>query len=81
MCWFLDIGDARLTSGLQRYAKLCWGNETINTANQTKDLAMAHTILANSGLKRNGSITAAFKHIRKSSITYSHRQLTYTKTR
>jgi len=69
---FLDTGDARSTSGLWRHAKLCWGNETVNAADQTKDLAATHTILVNSGLKRNGSITAAFEHIGKSSITYSH---------
>jgi hypothetical protein len=59
---------------------MCWGNETINTANRTKDLSAAHTILV-SGLKRSGSITDAFEQIRKSLITYSHCQLTYTKTR
>jgi hypothetical protein len=78
---FLDTGDARLTSGLRQHAKICWGNETVNTADRTKDLAAACTILANSGLKRNGSITAAFERIGKSSITYLHHQLTYTETR
>jgi len=78
---FLDTGDARLTSGLRRHAKQCWGNETVNAADRTKDLTAARTILANSGLKRNGSITAAFERIGKSSVTYSHRQLTYTETR
>jgi hypothetical protein len=78
---FLDTGDARLTSGLRRHAKMCWGKETVNAADKTKDLAAARTILANSGLKRNGSITAAFERIGKPSITYSHRQLTYMETR
>src|SRR6266851_1646614 len=78
---FLDTGNARSTSRLQRHAKMCWGEETVNAADKTKDLAATCTILANSGLKRNGSITAAFEHIRKPSITYSHHQLTYTETR
>jgi hypothetical protein len=37
--WFLDTGDARSTSGLQRHAKQCWGDETVNAADRTKDLA------------------------------------------
>ena len=77
---FLDTGDARSTSGLRRHAKMCWGDETVNAANRSKDLLAARTILG-SGLKRSGSITAAFERIGKSSITYSHRQLTYTETR
>ena len=78
---FLDTGDARLTSGLWRHAKQCWGDETVNAADRTKDLTAARTILANSGLKWNGSIMAAFERIGKSSVTYSHHQLTYTETR
>jgi len=78
---FLDTRDARSTSGLWHHAKMCWGEETVNTADKTKDLAATCTILANSGLKRNSSITAAFKHIGRPSITFSHHQLTYTETR
>jgi len=78
---FLDTGDARSTSGLRRHAKQCWGDEAVNAADRTKDLAAARTILVKSGLKRNGSITAAFERIGKSSVTYLHRQLTYTETR
>jgi len=77
---FLDTGNARSTSGLQRHAKMCWGDETVNAADRSKDLSAARTILG-SGLKRSSSITAAFEQIRKLSITYSHRQLTYTETR
>ena len=78
---FLDTGDARSTSGLQWHAKQCWGDKTVNAADRTRDLAATCTILADSSLKRNGSITAAFECIRKSSITYSHHQLTYIETR
>jgi hypothetical protein len=81
VCHFLDTGDARLTSGLQHHAKMCWGEETVNAADKTKDLVATRTILGNSGLKRNGSITAAFEHIGKPSITYSHCQLIYMETR
>ena len=59
---------------------MCWGDETVNAADRTKDLSAACTILV-SGLKRSGSIMAAFERIGKSLITYSHRQLTYTETR
>jgi hypothetical protein len=59
---------------------MCWGDKTVNAADRTKDLLAAHTILV-SGLKRSGSIMAAFERIGKSSITYSHCQLTYTETR
>jgi hypothetical protein len=51
---------------------MCWGKEMVNAADKTKNLAATHTILANSSLKRNGSITAAFEHIGKPSTTYSH---------
>ena len=78
---FLDTGDARSTSGLRRHAKQCWGDEAVNTADRTKDLAAACTVLVKSGLKQNSSITAAFERIGKSLVTYSHRQLTYTETR
>jgi len=78
---FLDTGDARSTSGLRRHAKMCWGDEAVSAADNTRDLEGAHTVLAKSGLKRNGSITQAFERIGKQRVTYSHRQLTYTETR
>jgi hypothetical protein len=81
VCRFLDTRDTRSTSRLWHHAKMCWGKETVNAVDKTKDLAAARTILANSGLKRNGSITAAFERIGKPSITFSHHQLTYTETR
>jgi len=70
---FLDTGDAKSTSGLRRHAKMCWGDETVTAADNTKDLNGARYILANkSGLQRNGSITAAFKRIGKEKVTYLH---------
>src|SRR6267154_1298393 len=81
VCRFLDTGDAKLTSGLHRHVRMCWGDEAINAAAKTKDLDGACTALAKSGLKRNGSITATFEHICKEVVSYSHRQHTYTEMR
>jgi hypothetical protein len=78
---FLDTGDARSTSGLRRHAKMCWGEEAVSAADNTKDLDGARAVLAKSGLKRNGSITQAFERIGKDKVSYSHRQHTYTETR
>ena len=79
---FLDTGDAKLTSGLRQHSKMCWGDETITAADNTKDLNGACYVLTNkSGLQRNGSITMAFECIGKEKVTYSHRQHTYTETR
>jgi hypothetical protein len=78
---FLDTGDAKSTSGLRRHAKMCWGDEAVSAADNTRDLDGACAVLAKSGLKRNGSITEAFEHIGKEKVTYSHRQHTYTQTR
>ncbi len=52
---------------------MCWGEEAVSAADNTKDLDGAHTILAKSGLKKNRSITEAFDHIGKEKVTYSHR--------
>ena len=81
VCHFLDTGDAKSTSGLCRHAKMCWGDEAVSATDKTKDLEGAREVLANSGVKRNGSITAAFAQIYKEKVTYSHRQYTYTETR
>jgi hypothetical protein len=78
---FLDTGDAKSTSGLRRHAKMCWGEEAVNAADNTKNLDGARTVLAKAGLKRNGSITEAFEHISKEKVSYSHCQHTYTETR
>jgi hypothetical protein len=78
---FLDTGDAKSTSSLRRHVKMCWGDEAVSAADNTKDLDGARTVLAKSGLKRNGSITDAFERIGKEKVSYSHRQHTYTETR
>ena len=70
---FLNTGDAKLTSSLRRHAKMCWGDEAVSAADNTKDLEGACSILAKLGLKRNGSITQAFERIGKEKTSYSHR--------
>ena len=78
---FLDTGDAKSTSSLRRHARMCWGDEAVSAADNTRDLDGARTVLAKSGLKRNGSITEAFERIGKETVTYSHRPHSYTETR
>ena len=78
---FLDTGDAKSTSSLRRHVKMCWGDEAVSAADNTKDLEGACSILAKSGLKRNGSITQAFERIGKEKAFYLHHQYTYTETR
>ena len=38
---FLNTGDARSTSGLCYHAKMCWGEDTVSTADKTADLKEA----------------------------------------
>ena len=78
---FLDKGDAKSTSGLRRHAKLCWGDEAVDSADRTQDLDGARAALKKSGVKRNGSITEVFARLYKEKVTYSHRPFTYTETR
>jgi hypothetical protein len=78
---FLDTGDAKSTSGLRRHAKMCWGDEAVEAADQTKDLNGARVALAKVGAKRSGSITEAFARIGVGKVTFSNHQYTYTETR
>lgn len=39
--WFLDTGDAKLTSNLCRHAKVCWGEEAVLVADNTQDMKTA----------------------------------------
>ena len=54
---FLDKGDANSTGNLRKHAKICWGDEAVETADATKDLDAAKEVLVKSGI-RDGSITA-----------------------
>ena len=77
---FLDKGDANSTSNLCKHAKICWGDEAVETADATKDLDAAREVLAKTKL-RDGSITAEFARIGKGKITFSHREHTKTEAR
>jgi len=77
---YLDKGDAKSTSGLRRHAIKCWGAEMVKSADGTKDLEAACTILLKSKL-RDGTIMAEFEGIGKGKVTYSHRQHTSNEAR
>jgi hypothetical protein len=80
VCQYLDKGDARSTSGLRHHATKCWGAEAVKSADGTKDLEAARTVLLNTKL-RDGTITAQFERIGRGKVTYSHRQHTSTEAR
>ncbi|KAG2751361.1 hypothetical protein P692DRAFT_20727481, partial [Suillus brevipes Sb2] len=75
---FLDKKDAKSTSNMQKHAKICWGEETVKLADETKNSQEARTII--SGAK-DGSITVSFKRTGKGKVTYSHWQHTRTETK
>ncbi|KAG1857367.1 hypothetical protein DFJ58DRAFT_659107, partial [Suillus subalutaceus] len=75
---YLDKKDAKSTSNMQKHAKICWGEETVKLADETKNAQEACTII--SGAK-DGSITASFERTGKGKVTYSHRQHTRTETK
>jgi hypothetical protein len=66
-------------SNLQQHAKICWGEEAVEAASQTKDVHVAQDAMSKAKPK-DGSITAVFERISKTKITYSHRQHTKTKS-
>ncbi|KAG1797936.1 hypothetical protein EV424DRAFT_1265608, partial [Suillus variegatus] len=75
---FLDKKDAKSTSNMRKHAKICWGEETVKLADETKNSQEAHTII--SGAK-DSSITASFERTGKGKVTYLHRQHTRTETK
>ena len=77
---FLDKGDVNSTSNLHKHAKICWGDEAVETADATKDLDAAREVLAKTKL-HDGSITVEFACIRKGKITFSHCEHTKTEVR
>lgn len=77
---YLDTSDAKSTSNLRRHAKVCWGEEAVEAASQTKDVHAARDAMSKAKPK-DGSITAVFERIGKTKITYSHRQHTKTESR
>lgn len=73
--WFLDKGDAKSTSNLHCHAKLCWGEETVSAADDTRDANTTHEALQHNK-KLDGSITSVFQCTGKGQVTYSHHQHT-----
>lgn len=78
---FVDKRDAASTSNLRKHAKICWGEDVVRAADETKDLKLASGIVAKSGLG-NALITAMFERAKgKGAVTYSHTQHTKTETK
>jgi hypothetical protein len=77
---FLDKGDRKSTSNLRKHAKICWGSETVEAADDTRDVDAAREILSKTKL-RDGSIIAEFARIGKGKVTFSTRQHTKTEAR
>lgn len=77
---FLDKGDAKSTSNLRRHAKICWGSETVEAADDTQDIEAARVALR-AVKTTNGSITAAFQQVAQGKAIYSHRQHTKNEAR
>ena len=75
---YLDTSDAKSTSNLRKHAKICWGEEAVAAADQTRDVNAAREAL---GKVKDGSITEAFERVAKGKVTYSHRQHTTTESR
>lgn len=75
---YLDTSDAKSTGNLRKHARVCWGEETVAAADQTRDINAARDAL---GKRKDGSITEAFERLAKTNVTYSHRQHTTTETR
>ena len=58
VCCYLDTDDAKSTGNLHKHAKVCWGEETVATADQTQHVEAAHEALKK---RKDGSITEAFE--------------------
>jgi hypothetical protein len=77
---YLDTGDAKSTSNLRKHAKICWGEDVVAAADDTRNVHAAREALGK--VKSvNSSITETFKQAAKGKVTYSHRQHTTTEAR
>ena len=72
---YLDMGDAKSTGNLRKHAKVCWEEETVATADQTRHVEAAREALKK---RKDGSITEAFEQVARGKVSYSHRQHTTT---
>jgi len=77
---YLDKADAKSTGNLRKHAKKCWGIETVEAADKTKDASEARQSGITSG-HPNGSITGLFERVGKGKGTFSHRQHTKMETK
>ena len=69
--------DAKSTGNLRKHAKLCWGMDIIDKADDAKDIASIHKGLATAQKTRDGLITASFERIGKGKVMYTTCQHTY----
>ena len=76
---YLDTGDAKSTGNLHKHAKLCWGENAVTAADNTKDIHIAQEALEKMSV--NSTITSAFEHVSKGKATYSHTQHTTAEAR
>ena len=77
---FLDKGNKKSMSNLRKHAKICWGSEAVDAADNTRDVDAAREILLKAKV-RDGSITAEFKRIGKGKVTFSTCQHTTAESR
>ena len=75
---YLDTSDAKSTGNLRKHARVCWGVETVASADETRNVDAAREALKKI---KDGSITEAFKRVAMGKVTYSHRQHTTTQSR
>jgi len=77
---YLDTGDAKSTGNLRKHAKICWGEDAVAAADDTRNVQAAREALGKMQ-SMNLSITAAFERVAKGKVTYSHTQHTTTEAR
>ena len=75
VCRYLDTGDAKSMGNLRKHAKICWGEDAVAAADDTRNVQAACEALRKMG-SRNLSITDAFEQVAKGKVMYSHTQHT-----
>ena len=74
------MGDAKLTSNMQKHAKRCWGDEVVTSTDQAKNANEVWATMVKGALDPQ-SIMAAFEQKGKGQVRYSHRQHMKTEAR
>ncbi|KAF8345712.1 hypothetical protein F5887DRAFT_828260, partial [Amanita rubescens] len=74
---YLDKGDAKSTSNLNKHAKRCWKEHVVQSALNANDLKEAREVIAE---HRDGVLTSHFERIGKGKTTYSSMQPTKAET-